>query len=527
MYNILVVDDEKLMRTYLANNIPVFTDKYQVSGIAKDGREAMELLKKQHYDVVITDIQMPEIDGLCLAKYIHENLQDTVVIIISGYNDFEYAQKAIHYQVTDYLLKPLVDQALKELLENIAVRLKKQAPPAFLLEKESSSDTGLKKQLLSAILEENTNLIYELYPKLQEGSLSLMNHCGCLLKCTIDELYLILKNNSPLDVTTNHLNLNELISRICEAHGYITLYSRHGATFILISGETESSLLENADLLYQEISDQAGINLLPGLTAICGKPVTDIMDLPLSMQSIYDITPIALLENRYPIHFHLSGTYESYLNIIHKSSEDIFTDYLMNSMEHLYVDIKNFCSQFLGERNLSSILRCGSYLIQYITERANVTPDFIRKAYNELTRQSDAYLPLGIPEESAAVQVILCAVSALFARDSGTSVPESMQIVTNAKEYILSHYQDNISLSDTAEYCGVSTSYLSDLFHKKLKEPYSKYLMRIRMEQAARLLRQNPDIRIYSVAEQTGFVSVKHFNTVFKKYYGTTPTNYK
>lgn len=101
-----------------------------------------------------------------------------------------------------------------------------------------------------------------------------------------------------------------------------------------------------------------------------------------------------------------------------------------------------------------------------------------------------------------------------------------MQIVTAAKEFILSHYQENISLSDVADHCRVTNSYLSDLFHKKLKEPYSKFILRIRMEQAVRLLRQNPDIRIYSIAEQTGFVSVKHFNTVFKKYYGVTPTNY-
>ena len=77
-----------------------------------------------------------------------------------------------------------------------------------------------------------------------------------------------------------------------------------------------------------------------------------------------------------------------------------------------------------------------------------------------------------------------------------------------------------------AAYCGINSSYLSDLFHKTLKEPYTKYLLRIRMEQAARLLRQNPNIRVYTVAEQTGFVSVKHFNTVFKKYYGVTPKEF-
>ena len=91
-----------------------------------DGLEAIELLKKQHFEAVITDIKMPEVDGLSLAKYIADNFPDIIVIIISGYNDFEYARSAIQYRVTDYLLKPLVDQNLILLLESIARRLEKQ-----------------------------------------------------------------------------------------------------------------------------------------------------------------------------------------------------------------------------------------------------------------------------------------------------------------------------------------------------------------------------------------------------------------
>lgn len=527
LYNILIVDDEKLMRTYLANNLPRFTNNFQVSGIAKDGREALDLLKKQHYDVVITDIQMPEINGLALSKYIHENLSDTIVIIISGYNDFEYAQKAIRYHVTDYLLKPLIDQHLINLLEDISKRLKPQKTPTFITQEDFSTSENLKTKYLSAILEENSNLIYELYPQLQQQGISVMSNYGCLLKCTIDELDLILKNNSALDVTTNHLKLNQLISKLCVDWGCTSLYNKNGSTFIFISDSTEELLFRKINHLYAEISTQAEIQQLPKRTAICGKTITDIMDLPLSMQSIYEITPITLCEKTFPIYFHLSKTYETFLQNINKVSENIFSDYLENSTEHLFVDIQNFCNDFLKEHNLANILRFASFLIQYIAERADITPDFIRHAYRELTLQVDDCLPLGMPDESSAVQIISLAVASLFAHNEISALSESMQIVTTAQKYILSHYHQNISLSDTAEYCGVSSSYLSDLFHKKLKEPYSKYLLRIRMEQAARLLRQNPNIRIYTVAAQTGFVSTKHFNTVFKKYYGVTPTNYK
>lgn len=526
MYHVLVVDDETLMRKYLANSIPSFTDKFQVSGIAKDGLEAMELLKKQHYDLVITDIQMPEVDGLSLAKYLHENFPDIAVIIISGFNDFEYARKAIKYQVTDYLLKPLVDQTLTDLLESVAERLKEQNHSQFLLQENLSSDCETKKQLLSSIMEENTKLTYELFRKLEDSDLTLMSAYGCILECTIDELDLILKNNNAFDVTTDHLKLNQIIQDICNDYGYLTLYNAKGSTFVLISEESPSQLSRHITSLCQQIRQRAQEQNMPKLTAICGKTVTDIMDLPLSMQSIQDMLPVTLITKNYPVIADLAEDHADFMEKIHKLSDNIFTDYLVQSPDKLYIDVKSFCSLFLKKRSFSSILRYGSYLIQYISERSNINPSYIRKAYAELTRQVNTYLPDGSPEESTATLILSNAVSTLIALEPKPHLPESMQIVNAAKEFILSHYQENISLSDVAAHCNVNSSYLSDLFHKKLKEPYSKFILRIRMEQAVRLLRQNPDIRIYAIAEQTGFVSVKHFNTVFKKYYGVTPTSY-
>lgn len=118
MYNILIVDDEQLMRSYLANNITAICSSYQITGIACDGIEAMDLLKHRHFDLVITDIRMPAMDGLSLCKFIYETAPDTKIVIISGYNDFEYARTAIKYQVTDYLLKPLNDNNLYDVLMN-------------------------------------------------------------------------------------------------------------------------------------------------------------------------------------------------------------------------------------------------------------------------------------------------------------------------------------------------------------------------------------------------------------------------
>ena len=95
MYRTLIVDDEPLMRTYLANNLTAICPFFSVTGIASDGKEAMYWLQKQRFDLVITGIRMPEMDGLGLSKYIYEAFPRTKVIILSGYNEFEYARRCI------------------------------------------------------------------------------------------------------------------------------------------------------------------------------------------------------------------------------------------------------------------------------------------------------------------------------------------------------------------------------------------------------------------------------------------------
>lgn len=529
MYNILVVDDEKLMRTYLANIIPSLTDAYQVSGIAEDGREAIDLLNKQHYDVVITDIKMPVVDGLNLARYIHENHPDTVVIIVSGYNNFSYARKAIQYQVTDYLLKPLVDKDLKQLLDSVSARLSNVSGTSNWVIEDFSLEVKIKKELLASIMDEDTARTYSLFTQYEDiiDSSNIMNSYGRLIRCTFDEIEQILKSGSPLNVTTDHLKLNVIINNTARNFEYTALYNRNGSTWILCSDSTPESLITNIKKFYKTIASKAASQRLPKLTGLVSGEIHDIMDLPSAEKSINSMVPITLFKPVYPVIEEVYRTSNYPITAINVLSENIFSDYLTHSLNQLCKNTKEFWNLFSEHQNYSTLLRCGSYLIQLIRDKAQITPYLIHNAYNELTRQINIYLPLGLPEESTAIQILVSTVSCLFTKEFADVIPESMRIVSSAKEYILSHFQDNISLSDVAEYCGVSNCYLSDLFHKTLNEPYSKYLLRIRMEQAARLLKKGANtIRVYEVAEKTGFNSAKHFITVFKKYYGVTPVSY-
>ena len=123
MYKVLLVDDEALTREAISENIPWGKLGFELVASCENGRDAMEVIRQKKPDLVLTDICMPYVDGIELAKYIFENCPDTKTIIISGYDEFEYAKQAVRYQVMEYILKPITPSELTEVLLKAKARL--------------------------------------------------------------------------------------------------------------------------------------------------------------------------------------------------------------------------------------------------------------------------------------------------------------------------------------------------------------------------------------------------------------------
>ena len=150
MYTALIVEDEPLMREYLLQNLSGIHREWRTGACARNGVEALELLQTRCFDLVITDIKMPRMDGLELAGYIHKRFPGIYMIMLTGYDEFEYARAAVRAGVTDYLLKPLKDAELHDVLNHIAEKLSGTAqhndkeetsmrPDVDFMEKEASN----------------------------------------------------------------------------------------------------------------------------------------------------------------------------------------------------------------------------------------------------------------------------------------------------------------------------------------------------------------------------------------------------
>lgn len=120
MFHALIVEDESLLREYLMLNLNNIHSRWQADDSAQDGIEAVDLLHKKRFDLVITDIKMPRMGGLELAEHIRRSAPDTDVILLTGYDEFAFARAAIRVGVADYLLKPLRDSELHGILDRLA-----------------------------------------------------------------------------------------------------------------------------------------------------------------------------------------------------------------------------------------------------------------------------------------------------------------------------------------------------------------------------------------------------------------------
>ena len=156
IYKYLVAEDERLIRQNLIKKINKLGLPLELTGEAANGAEAIALIEKNCPDIVITDIIMPQCDGLELTEYVYRNHPGVKIVILSGYNDFSYAQTAIKFSVNDYLLKPITPEALSASLQKLLITM--QSESQNLLAYQVNSNTLDQKdiaELLVKFLHEN------------------------------------------------------------------------------------------------------------------------------------------------------------------------------------------------------------------------------------------------------------------------------------------------------------------------------------------------------------------------------------
>ena len=223
--SIIIVDDEEFITASLSRFIAEYHPEYKVAGTFSNVQEAISFLRKKPIDVIISDIRMPGTDGLEMIRQIREFLPKAEILIISGYSEFEYAQKACAYRVTNYLLKPIDRKELSSNLKNIAERFKKLLPNS---NHEDDETQMVFIDLLCRVISDKQ----ELHRRFDELELSTQSADwkGCFLSVTLkdDTLHLLTRTVDDISAAM----LNGIRSQLSQ---YISIYLfRHHMNFYFV-----------------------------------------------------------------------------------------------------------------------------------------------------------------------------------------------------------------------------------------------------------------------------------------------------
>lgn len=504
MFNIMLVDDEVLAMEYLKNLIDWEQNGYCIVGCATSGKRALDMYEKVKPDIVISDIRMNGMDGLELTLYLKQKNPDIIIILLSAYKDFDYAQRGIQYGVSNYLLKhELCGESLMKELKRVNEKLvegvkKKKIYQKYFMNQliynhagaEESISLELGNRLFLVMVHKNNNFSKGLFFESEWSTQELKKLSEILEEGIEDKLYYvtdarITSNNLMvlyrIENTASKYLVNSLIEHkntgVCEGLKEIPECRFN----IIYSNEIRQSEISN---IFRKMSHQIryavfwesckaySLNRLPAADESEDKINFNELVKEL-LNAIYE-------ENQAPTGF-----------IQYLFDMTIYPGYKLGVLRELLHTLENVILE-LEEKE-------GIY--RHTLEDGTCKINEIKKYYAECI--SDLYLQIHEKESE-----------------------KFSKLVIEIMRYIRKNYRQELSLETLGEQFRMNGVYLGQIFKNEVGVTFLKYLTNCRVEEAKRLLKKG-NMNISEVAEHVGYKTSQYFSQIFAKAVGIKPQEYK
>lgn len=532
MYKLLLVDDEPDILSGMAKGIPWEDWGFTVTGQASDGQEAVAMIAKEPPHVVLSDIRMPNMDGVALMGYLNQNYPEIKVIILSGYNDFEYLQVAIKNQVAEYLLKPTDLDEFEAAFKKLRGQLDQQR-----IEAEEFKD--LQQQA-----EEGKDFQYtRIFNDLVRGYS--FDGSYALLSAALGIPF----HSFVVTVLTIHQAFDEgqeSRARIVE-QGRIVTYCNMRETnlktyfFIDFSGqvsgviefpkenlEWKSMVLKYLQELQSEVWDLYGVELSAGVSGFC-RQVSQLYSgyeqaVTCARQKIFLGTLSIVL---YP---DLEGAKNLMYDMQGFALENLKQAIMEHRQTHIQSEVESVLFQFKDKmiKDFGYVDRISLELMYQLSRWALSAYQIRLEELMEKENRDYLHLhALNSLEEKAGFLIRTIMLLSDAIRQCQEKGKNSNSLAMAVKEYVDQECCSNaISLDLVAEKVKKNSAYISKLFKRETGYNFSDYITRRRMEKSRELL-SDPALKIYHIAELTGYADVSNFIKVFKKHWGMSPNEYR
>lgn len=542
MLKIFLAEDEVVVRETIKRMIPWEELGFELVGEAADGEMALPLLIRQQPDLLITDIKMPFMDGLTLARLAKKEIPGLKVVILSGYDDFNYAKQAIGIGVEDYLLKPITKNALIERLSEIRSRYEHEKTQKEYYEKFQREMQAYEK-----------NSSRDFFEALVGGSMDMMEVYKRAEKLGLDivaEAYnvLIFTMNCDEDFSRQRDEYSsweaeslELLENFFAGHSSAMLFRSNIFSYgVLLKGQREA-IEENTRACVDEIrkilSRQDGRR--EWFLAV-GQSVERLSQIQKSYHTASRAFSQRYLYDENILYYdemetmeHPGGQAETEDNAylqkvdVNALNPAILQKFLSNGLQE---ETENFVKDYfyaIGQEPMESlvfrnyvILNVRFSVISFIKGLGCDTNEMESADTEEVLAES------GKNMESAIAYAKKMISQAIEIRDQNSG-NKNRSILKTAVDFIDSHYMDEeISLNTVANVANVSSNHFSALFSQNMGQTFIEYLTSLRMNKAKELLRCT-GMRSSEIAGEIGYKDAHYFSYLFKKTQGMTPSDYR
>lgn len=533
MLKIFLVEDESIVREGLRDNIPWQQYGYDFVGEASDGEMALTQIRKLQPDVLITDIKMPFMDGLSLSSIVSQEFPNIKIVIISGYDDFEYARQAIKVGVEQYLLKPITRATMQKVLLEIREKIETEQEQKNYLDKfkseiheyEQFSRRNFFEKLFAGQLS-----VQQIYEEAQKLSIEINAACYNLILVTLQEKKN--QNNQSMDSEIFARTQEEMLRYFMRFTEYMIFRWNITTYGILLKGETSQM---------QELSDRciSNIQRICTLTdtkiewhVALGEPVERLSQLAECYGKVNHLLAYRFLKPSQHILTHenvevMSDEVDNLGNLdVNKVDPEIIKSFLSKGSQDEISDFVEGYLQSLNEVLKSKLFR--DYLLLSVRFTTLSYIESIGCSQEELLsavptdRMQD--LIVGMAEMKEYILQLFQKAVSMRDRESND---QGKKVLKKALEYIDENYdQESISLNKVAGYIEVSANYFSAIFSQEMEMTFIEYVTQKRMEKAKKLLRQS-DKHTSEIALSVGYKDPHYFSFVFKKTQGCTPREYR
>ena len=535
MLKIFLAEDEALLREGLRDNIPWEQYGYRFVGEAADGEMALPLLRKTKPDVLITDIKMPFMDGLELSRIVREELPKTKIIIISGYDDFEYAREAISIGVDQYLLKPVTRMNLRKVLQELKEKIEQdveQEDYQTMLQNEMHEYEQFSKRLFFEKVLEGKMSVKEIYDEAAKLEIE-------LTASSYNLIFLYLQEHSK---SQQEQEVEQFLRKQEEILHYFLRYPQYqlfrwnvNCYGILIKSDPEQIEKETEQVLdyVQKVCEESPLKMdwyvaagVPverlSMLKECYKAVSHCLAYRFVLPQLHRLTEETL--SKYMMNQEENNSTTVTVDTA-KVAPDVILDFLARGNER---EIYNFVESYLdgiGEAIKSRIF-C-EYVVLNIRFTILSYVESVGGSKEKLLSEIGEYAQnIHIDPEEVFEYFVKMLQAAIEIRDKEND-SQGGKTLRRVLEYIQEHYmEETLTLGNVACEVQVNANYLSSIFSQSMQKTFTEYVTEKRMEKARKLLRDTTQATA-EIAAAVGYKDSHYFSYVFKKTQGVSPRDYR